>query len=642
MAARRSARLRRWIGTVAAGVTLVATATAFPTSPAGAVTDDLWFDTGTGTVTVSSGRLVDGLGREVLLRGFNVSGETKLDENHGLPFASTADAERSAAAMRRLTTANSVRFLLSWAYVEPRPGQFDTAYLRAATAQVQAFLRQGFRVLPDFHQDLYSRYLFNSGSWYTGDGAPAWVIAAGGYPQESCGICVTWGQNITQNTAVQQAMRDFWHNRVITTSAGQIGVQDAFLRQARTVLTHLRQNLSADEFGRVVGFDPINEPYAGLYESGENAESWERNRLWPFYQRFRQVMDATGWQDKPAYVEPNLFWHSNLSFARQPGGFLGMGSLGTRFVFNTHFYDHAALSGVFMWGKASDGQYVTDLAEIRARAAALGTAVAVTEFGHNVSGYTSDKAPTVEKAMYQAMDSGLAGATWWRNAASSGAPVSGSQWQWDIYNGRHREAMNGNPSKVLTEADAWNGEDFSVVRLDDAGTARLRVDARLVDRVYPAAVSGRSLAFTFEDRSRDGGTTLSWTPVPDSLPAVKALVGSGQYAVLVWRSTGGDAPTELRLPASFPDTGTTVVSDLGTATSLPRYAATGHVATSAIATAPVPGGTGGRRLLLTAPATAGALHHALVTNPSTPPTAAALAAARAELATWAATANFPN
>jgi hypothetical protein len=635
--------VRRW--TAALTATAAAALAVTPlTGPATAATGDLWFDTGTGPVTVANGRLVDGLGREVVLRGFNVSGETKLAENDGLPFASVADAERSAAAMRRLTTANTVRFLLSWAYVEPEPGRYDTAYLQAATAQLQAFLRQGFRVLPDFHQDLYSRYLFNAGSWYTGDGAPAWVVAAGGYPQESCGICVQWGQNITQNPAVQQAMRDFWHNRVLVTSTGGVGVQDAFLRQARTVLTYVREHLSAEEFGRVAGFDPINEPYAGSYTSGETSESWERNRLWPFYQRFRQVMDETGWQDKPAYVEPNLFWHSNLSFARQPGGFLGMGAIGGRYVFNTHFYDHAALSGVFMWGKASDGQYVADFADVRGRAAALGTAVAVTEFGHNVTGYTSDKAPTVEKAMYQALDSGLAGASWWRDARTAGAPASGTQWQWDVYNGRHHEAMNGNTGKILTEGDAWNGEDFSVVRLDDAGTAQLRVDARLVDRVYPAAVSGRTLAFTYEDRSRDGGTTLSWTPVPDSMPAVKALVGSQPYGVLVWRSAGGDAPTELRLPASFPDAGTTVVSDLGTAGGLPRYAATGRVATHAIATAAVPGdttGAGGRRLLLSAPATAGTLHYALVPNPATAPAAAALAAARQELATWAAASPWP-
>jgi hypothetical protein len=48
-----------------------------------------------------------------------------------------------------------------------------------------------------------------------------------------------------------------------------------------------------------------------------------------------------------------------------------------------------------------------------------------------------------------------------------------------------------------------------------------------------------------------------------------------------------------------------------------------------------PGGTGSRRLLLTA-RDAGVLHYALVTNGATAPPADLLAAARSELAAWAA------
>jgi hypothetical protein len=183
-------------------------------------------------ITVQGGQFVDDHGREVVLRGFNVSGETKLAEYGGLPFAST-------------------------------PGQVDEAYLSRVTDQMRAFLDEGFAALPDYHQDLYSRSLFNPGSWYTGDGAPAWVVAAGQYPKEFCGICVQWGQNITQNAAVQNASYDFWHNR--------LGFQDAFLNQAERTLRYIRQHLTADQFARVVGFDPFNEPYAGRYDQGQDS-----------------------------------------------------------------------------------------------------------------------------------------------------------------------------------------------------------------------------------------------------------------------------------------------------------------------------------------------------------------------------------
>ena len=129
-----------------------------PARRRGPLPDSLWFDaSAAATLTVEDGRFTDGLGREVVLRGYNVSGETKLKENNGLPFASVADAKKSATALRALGGGNSVRFLLSWAYAEPVRGQVDTTYLAAATAQMRAFLDAGIRVYPDFHQDLYSR-----------------------------------------------------------------------------------------------------------------------------------------------------------------------------------------------------------------------------------------------------------------------------------------------------------------------------------------------------------------------------------------------------------------------------------------------------------------------------------------------------
>ncbi|WP_419668212.1 cellulase family glycosylhydrolase [Streptomyces sp. 2-1] len=590
--------------------------------PASALPDDLWFDpAAAATLTVQNGRFTDGLGREVVLRGYNVSGETKLKENNGLPFASVADAKKSATALRALGGGNSVRFLLSWAYAEPTRGQVDPAYLAAATDQIRAFLDAGIRVYPDFHQDLYSRWLFDSDSWYTGDGAPKWAVDLGDYPDEYCGICPFWGQNITSNAAVTQATYDFWHN--------EYGLQDAFLDTAQKTMAYVKQNLTAAQFAGVVGFDPWNEPHAGTYDSGQTSRAWEKDVLWPFYVKFRARMDAAGWQAKPAFVEPNLFWNANIDFQKQEGGLLDA-TLGSRYVFNTHFYDQKAISGVFMWGKAEDGQYVGDFGTVRDRATATGTTAIISEFGHPLTGSVSDKAPTVYKAMYQALDSRVKGANWWANPASSGPVLSGSQWQWDIYNGRHHELMNDNPNEVQTAGDAWNDEDLSAVRLDDSGKAVLRQDARMLDRVYPSATAGRSLAFTYEDRSRDGSTTLTWNPVPSSLPNVAQLVGSGQYALQVWRSDGSAEPTELHLPASFPNASTTVVSDLGTVFGPPAY-----TRTTPIATAAEPGGTGSRRLLLTA-ADSGTLHYALVTNGATAPSASVLSAARSELSSWMA------
>jgi hypothetical protein len=620
------------VGSLAATVLLVLSFVG--TVPAGAAPTP-WFDSSTAaTVTVASGPngpvFRDGYGREVVLRGFNVSGETKLKEHSLLPFADVADAKASAAAMRRLTGANTVRFLIAWEGVQPAPKGVDTAYLSAATAQLGAFLDAGFRVVVDFHQDLYSRHLFTSGSWYTGNGAPKWVIDGGGYPAESCGICFQWGQNMKSNTAVTRAIRDFWHNRTISTPAGQVAVQDAYVRMTGDTMAFLKANLTAAQFAGVVGLDPFNEPFPGGYDSGQDAVSWERDLLWPFYRKVRAVMDSSGWAAKPALIEPLPFWNVNLSFFAEPGGFGGVPDLGPRYVFNTHFYDAAELSGLFMWGNAASGRYADDFAKIRSRAAGLGTAAIVTEFGSPLSGSVASKTPSVYKALFQSLDSTKAGPSWWNAPTASGTVLSGTAWQWDVHSGRHRELMNGNQNKPLTEADAWNGEDFSLVARDASGTLALRQDRRVLDRVYPLATSGSIRAFTYEDRAHDGGAVLSWNAVPSDLPNLASVAGSNEFAVLVWRSAGIAAPTELHLPGSFPAASTTVVSDLGAVTGPPAWTA---AANQPITVAARPGVSGVQRLLLSATDT-GVTHVALVTR-GTAPSASALAAARQELTAWA-------
>jgi hypothetical protein len=585
------------------------------------------------TVSPAAGRpgwvLRDGHGREVTLRGFNVSGSTKLYENNLLPFRSTADARRSAQAMRDLTGANVIRFLISWEGVQPAPGRIDTGYLDRVVEQIRAFTDRGIYVLVDYHQDLYSSHLFNQGSWYTGDGAPAWVIKAGNYPKESCGVCFLWGQNMQSSAAVRGAAYDFWRNRTLTTSAGPVGVQDAFLSQATATMRHLVRQLPAESFQNIIGFDPFNEPFDGGLDGKSGAE-WERTYLMPFYQRFRAAMDDAGWAAKPAYVEPLVFWNTGFF---EEGGMPAGPPLGTRYVFNSHYYDGARLT--LDPSHASDGTYAAPMNEIRDRARALTTAPFVSEFGHKLSGHGSDRTPWMMRSTYQALDAGVAGAKWWETPAAGGMPLSGTQWQWDGYSGRHHELMNANPGKVQTDGDGWNDEDHSVVTTDATGALVLRLDRRVLDRLYPAAVAGNTLAFGYEDLARSGyggaGTQKAWLMAPSTMPAVAGLVAGRQYGVLVWRepATAPGAPTELHLPQSFAAGSTVVVSDLATTRGLPTA---GPVSVDREIGSP-----SAQRLLIDATGSAPAtVHVALVVNAGDgrAVTAAQLQAAQAELQAW--------
>ncbi|WP_460308042.1 cellulase family glycosylhydrolase [Actinocorallia aurea] len=587
-----------------------------------------------GAVTVSAKQqnwvFRDAQGREVTLRGFNVAGSTKLYENGLLPFKSAADAAKSAQAMRDLTGANAVRFLISWEGVQPAANTIDHAYLDKVVAQVREFTDRGIRVLIDYHQDLYSAHLFNTGSWYTGDGAPKWVIQAGGYPKESCGICILWGQNMQTNNAVRKAAYDFWRDRVLTTPSGTVGVQSAYLTQAKAMMTHLRQQLPAASFANVVGLDPFNEPFDGGLDGGSGVE-WEKNHLMPFYQRIRTAMDEAGWTAKPAFVEPLVFWNT---WAAEEGGMTTVGQLGSRMVFNSHYYDGARLT--LDVSAASDGVYTDEMNEIRQRAASLGTAPILSEFGGKMTGNGSDRTPWMMRATYQAADAGVAGKTWWTNPAAGGNVLSALQWHWDIYSGRHNELMNFNPNKVKTAGDAWNDEDHSVVSTDAAGAVTIRLDQRVLDRLYPSAVNGDTLGFAYEDLARSGfggaGTQTQWLIAPSSLPNTASLTQNRQHGVLVWKSASADVPTELHLPRSFANGSTTVVSDLASFTGIPGA---GPI-TAAVET----GSTTARKLSVSA---APGTHYALIVNTATgtAPTAAQLTAVRTELAAWL-TQKFPG
>ena len=88
--------------------------------------------------------LRDAYGRQITLRGFNVSASAKLNESGFLPFRSTADAIVSAQSMRDQTGANVVRFLITWEGAEPSPSSVDVSYLARAAEQIQAFTDRGF------------------------------------------------------------------------------------------------------------------------------------------------------------------------------------------------------------------------------------------------------------------------------------------------------------------------------------------------------------------------------------------------------------------------------------------------------------------------------------------------------------------
>lgn len=159
---------------------------------------------------------VDGLGREVSLRGFNVSGEVKLAENGFQPFANTDDAKASFDLLGQKTGSNMVRYTVAWEGIHPQPGVIDYDYLDNAISYMRQAINNGIYVLVDYHSDLYSRHTFKIDSKDTGNGAPKWAVPPV-IGKDDCSLpCdLTWSAHKLSDSAVRNAMKSFWYDQWI-------------------------------------------------------------------------------------------------------------------------------------------------------------------------------------------------------------------------------------------------------------------------------------------------------------------------------------------------------------------------------------------------------------------------------------------
>ena len=107
---------------------------------------------------VCNGQIRDPEGRALVLRGVNLAGAHK----HA-PY--TDDFTTAHYAQLHTWGFRTLRFLISWAAIEPTPGMYDEAYLEWAHDA-------GLVVILDMHQDVYGEGF---------GGAPRWTCDAAHY-----------------------------------------------------------------------------------------------------------------------------------------------------------------------------------------------------------------------------------------------------------------------------------------------------------------------------------------------------------------------------------------------------------------------------------------------------------------------------
>jgi len=199
-------------------------------------------------LTTRDGRIVDDLGRDVLLRGANVNSLGEYWQGvDGLPATlPVGDADWDAMAAHGFS---AVRLLITWSRVEPERDRIDAAYLDEVDAQVTAAAARGIYTVLDMHQDAYSAFISTEDpagcppgtepakGW---DGAPRWATLTDGLS-----TCLE-GDDRNSSPAVTRAWNNFYEDRD--------GIRTRFAAAWAAVAARFAGR------AEVAGFDLLNEP----------------------------------------------------------------------------------------------------------------------------------------------------------------------------------------------------------------------------------------------------------------------------------------------------------------------------------------------------------------------------------------------
>lgn len=277
----------------------------------------------------------------MILRGVNIANEHKQAPYLG--FHRPADYARVMESWGL----NSVRFLVTWAAVEPERGSIDQQYLAALAERIAWAREAGLLVVLDMHQDVY-------GEGFGGDGAPRWTCDEARY--EAFEPTSPWFMNYADENVVA-CFDALWISQEL---------RDHFSEAWAAVAERLTNDSA------VIGFDLLNEPYWG----SSAPTLFEADVLGDFYAevagRVRQA--APHWL---AFIEPSSSRNLGIPTALRPPAYEDA-------VYSPHCYDPAAESGEGFDPAGRDG-LILRIGAYAEEARALGTALWIGEYGGNAA-----------------------------------------------------------------------------------------------------------------------------------------------------------------------------------------------------------------------------------------------------------------
>jgi endoglycosylceramidase len=320
-----------------------------------------------GGYQVSGGFLHDPDGRVVVLRGVNLASAHKSGPDH-LGFHQPADYARVHDEFGM----NSIRFLVSWAGIEPKEGVFDEAYLDELAKRMDWAEEAGLSVVLDMHQDVY-------GEGFGYNGAPRWACDEANYASFEPGE--SWFFDYLK-PEVTACVDEFW-------AGGK--AQDHYVGAWQKLAQRLVSRRA------IVGFDVMNEPYWGSTAIGE----FETEKLQPFYERVVKAVRTVAPQ-WVAFLEPAA--SSNLGV---PTGLTTMPF--PNVVYAPHLYNRDAELGNG-FDPTMREQLMRHAALLRDEADSLGAALWIGEYGGTTG---SPGFSEYMDAACDGMSGGLASGMYW-------------------------------------------------------------------------------------------------------------------------------------------------------------------------------------------------------------------------------------
>jgi hypothetical protein len=240
------------------------------------------------SIVVNRTDFMDDLGRQIMLRGVNLAGSSKVpytppgatyiqegffDHQQvsfiGRPFP-LDQADEHLERLREWGF-NFLRLVVNWEAIEHAgPGIYDTAYLDYLVEIVRKSTQYGFYLFIDPHQDVWSRF---SG----GDGAPGWTFEAVGldithFTETGAALVhathptpyprMAWHTNASKLACATMftlffAGNDFAPQTMIDDEPAQEYLQRHYMDAISQVAVRLKDQ------PKVLGYDSLNEPSSG-------------------------------------------------------------------------------------------------------------------------------------------------------------------------------------------------------------------------------------------------------------------------------------------------------------------------------------------------------------------------------------------